>query len=99
MSTFFTFETEYRLIRIDQSTRRLTAMHTVQWQNAVIQQSIVSERRFSRQRSTIGLIAEIFNIADRAVSAEQSHAQLWLNNATRLSGRDSLRVQPSGYLV
>jgi hypothetical protein len=33
-------------------------MHTVQWQNAVIQQSIVSKRRFSRQRSTIGLIAE-----------------------------------------
>src|ERR1700730_2365562 len=31
-------------------------MHTVQWQNAVIQQSIVSKRRFPRQRSTIGLL-------------------------------------------
>jgi hypothetical protein len=65
-------------------------MHTVQWQNAVIQQSIVSKRRFSRQRSTIGLIAEIFTIADRAVSAEQSQAQLWPNNATRLSGKEWL---------
>jgi hypothetical protein len=27
-------------------------MHTVQWQSAVIQQSIVSERRFPCQRST-----------------------------------------------
>jgi hypothetical protein len=27
-------------------------MHTVQWQSAVIQQSVVSERRFPCQRST-----------------------------------------------
>jgi hypothetical protein len=33
-------------------------MHTVQWQNAVIQQSILSKRRFPCRRSSIGLIAE-----------------------------------------
>jgi hypothetical protein len=33
-------------------------MHTVQWQNAVIQQSIASKRRFPRLQNSIGLIAE-----------------------------------------
>jgi hypothetical protein len=64
-------------------------MHTVQWQNAVIQQSIVSKRRFPRQRSTIGLIAE-YSLSRIAVSAEQSHAQLWPNNARRLSRKEWL---------
>jgi hypothetical protein len=42
-------------------------VHAVQWQNAVIRQSIVSELRFPRQRSTNGLIAEysLSRIADR----------------------------------
>jgi hypothetical protein len=55
-------------------------MHTVQWQNAVIQQSIVSKRRFPRQRSTIGLNdyhqvllplgnASVMNIVQRRRSA------------------------------
>jgi hypothetical protein len=61
----------------------------VQWQNAVIQQSIVSKRRFPRQRSTIGLIAEN-SLSRNTVSAEQSHAQLWPNNARRLSGKEWL---------
>src|SRR6202521_6454913 len=38
------------------------------------------------QRIAIGLIAEYSPIADRAVSAEQLHARLWANNATRLFG-------------
>jgi hypothetical protein len=45
-------------------------MHTVQWQSAVIQQSIVSKRCFPLQRSIIGLIAE-YVLSRIAVSAEQ----------------------------
>src|SRR5260370_41884845 len=90
MSTFFTFRDR---VQADQDrsiySASITAMHTVQWQNAVIQQSIVSKRRFPRPRSTIGLIAEN-SLSRNTVSAEQSHAQLWPTNARRLSGKEWL---------
>jgi hypothetical protein len=59
-------------------------------------QNLIGEGRGAQQRNgRIYLdqqsdIEEIIGTAARAVSAEQFHARLWPNNATRLSGMEWL---------
>ena len=79
---------KYRLIRIDQSTRRLSLrctqcngrMPSFSKLSSLSEVPPPAEHQRADCRYSLSRIARF--------SAEQSHGQLWPNNATRLSGKD-----------
>src|SRR5438270_1491567 len=99
MSTFLYPETKFRLIRIDQSTRRLSLrctqcngrMPSFSNLSSLSEVPPAAEHQRANRRCSLSRIA--------GFSAEQSHAQLWPNNATRLSGRVALRRDESVSVV